>query len=269
MNPTCTARRWFVLIAMAFMSLIVCPSIASAQKPDAPGVGSNMITNFKGKLVSFKRGILVVTTDEGTQMNVALPDDIASFVFVAEAKPAFLQRGMFVRFSGSFNQAGMAQSPIRKVEIFQPVAGKLNGHQREAFVPGIYPVNRPKAAEPPPQVADVKVVGNIMGMDASGVMGVMIGKQPLQVPLAPDVRLELRFNNMSLAEEGDSVSVAGFYQAGDETNVKASRITITTSRVYGEATEGNSKSTRKRTRSSRKKTDDADTGNGENPDTAP
>ena len=59
----------------------------------------------------------------------------------------------------------------------------------------------------------------------------------MRVPLADDAEFELRFNNLTLAQEGDPVSVAGFYQPPDDTKVKADRVTITTDRVYGEATD--------------------------------
>ena len=76
-----------------------------------------------------------------------------------------------------------------------------------------------------------------MGLDASGVMSVQAGKRPVRVQLTPDTKLELRVNNLSLAKEGDTVTVAGFYQPADETKVKADRVIITTDRVFGEPDE--------------------------------
>jgi len=87
-----------------------------------------------------------------------------------------------------------------------------------------------------------------MGVNAAGVMVVQAGKTSLQVQLAKDVTFELRYNNLSLAKEGDPVAVAGFYQPPDDTKVKAERITITPDRVYGEPTEQPPK---RRTRSRR------------------
>ena len=41
------------------------------------------------------------------------------------------------------------------------------------------------------------------------------GVRPLQIPLAPQV-FEICYNSLSLAQEGDPVSVSGFYQPPDE-----------------------------------------------------
>ncbi len=77
---------------------------------------------------------------------------------------------------------------------------------------------------------------------------VQAGKTQVRVQLATDAKFELRFNNLSLAQEGDPVSVAGFYQPPDETKVKADRITITTDRVYGEPEEQTPKRRGRRSR---------------------
>ena len=61
--------------------------------------------------------------------------------------------------------------------------------------------------------------------------------RPLQIPLAPQATFEICYNNLSLAQEGDPVSVSGFYQPPDETGFEHERITITTERVYGEYSE--------------------------------
>ena len=78
------------------------------------------------------------------------------------------------------------------------------------------------------------MVGALVALDAAGIMAVQAGNRPVRVQLAPDTEFELRVNNLSFAQEGDAVSVAGFYQPPDETKVKADRVTITTDRVYGE-----------------------------------
>lgn len=208
------------------------------QNPAAPNFANqNMVTEFKGTLKGFQRGVVSVLRDDGTEVMVQLPDNVASFQFVAKALPAFLQRGSLVRFTGTFNQAGISLSPITKVELFQPVAGRLAGRARESYVPGVYPEAQHGNQQPFPAVAKCQIVGALMGMDGNGGMLVQTGKQPVRVQLADDAQFEIRYNNLNLAQEGDPVSVAGFYQPPDETRVKAERITVTTDRVYGEPSE--------------------------------
>jgi hypothetical protein len=235
--------RWRVCLAGGLV-LFTCTfdREAPAQSPaaGAPGnvvANANEVTNFKGTLKGIQRGVLSVTREDGTDVLVQPPDEISGFTFVATAKPAFLQRGQMVRFSGAFGPTGIAVAPIDKVEIFQPVpAQRLKGHAREQFLPGVYPADR-RAVKQPAAMAKYNVVGALMGVNAAGVMVVQAGKTSLQVPLAQDVTFELRYNNLNLAQEGDPVSVAGFFQPPDDTKVKAERITITPDRIYGEPTE--------------------------------
>ena len=246
-------RRLVFLASGLLLAVAPCgrPSYAQPPAAGAPGnvvANANEVTNFKGTLKGFERGVLSVTREDGTDVMVQPPDQISGFTFIATAKPAFLQRGQMVRFSGAFGPTGIAVAPIDKVEIFQPVpAQRLTGHAREQFLPGVYPADR-RAPQQPVAMAKYNVVGGLMGVNAAGVMVVQAGKTSLQVQLAKDVTFELRYNNLSLAKEGDPVSVAGFYQPPDDTKVKAERITITPDRVYGEPTEQPPK---RRTRSRR------------------
>jgi hypothetical protein len=229
------------------LSCAMAASALHGQLP--PTANQNMVTEFTGKLKGFQRGILLVTRDDDTEMLVQLPEDASAFQFIADAKPAFLQRGAMVRFNTDFNQLGVAVSPVTRVEIFQPISGKIPGHDRQNYIPGVHS-DRHAEGQPPQPVATYRVVGGLMGLDASGVMMVQAGQQPVRVQLAPDTKFEIRFNTLALAQEGDPVSVAGFYQPPDETKVKADRVTITTDRVYGEPAAEAEPSSRRRTRRS-------------------
>ncbi|MCG8651077.1 MAG: hypothetical protein MI861_14665 [Pirellulales bacterium] len=251
MNPK-TLLNW-PLFALCLLG----HGVAQAQ-PATPGAAAgNMVTEFKGKLKDFQRGVLLVSRDDGAEVMIQLPDDLSSFNFVAQAKPGFLQRGTMVRFAGTFGPNGTPLSPIEKVEVFQPIgpAQKLNGRQRERYVPGVY---GQRGVEKAQAAAKYNIVGNLMGLNQSGVMMVQAGKTPLQVQLAATATFEIRFNNLSLAQAGDVVSVAGFYQPPDDTKVKADRVTITTDRVYGEPTQQKPRRRTRRSRDSDQDDDDKD-----------
>lgn len=234
------------------------PAIAGAAQAEAGANGlagaSDAVTKFSGKLKGVQRGILMVTRDDGVDVMISPPDDLSSFQFNATAKAPFLQRGMFVRLTGTFNVNGMAVEPIKSVTIFQPVStANMAGHSKQKFKPGVYSANR-HAPKQPAVVGKYEVVGNLIGMNPAGLM-VQAGKRRVQVPLAGDAKLSIQFNNLNLAQPGDKVSVSGFYQPPDDTKVKADRVTITTDRVYGEPNEPQ-KPTRRTRRSTRR--DDAE-----------
>lgn len=223
-----------------FVAIVVTSSFC-VTLAEPPGFGpgqtaalANEVTEFSGKLKGYQRGIVIVTREDGTDVMVKPPEDIAAFTFVADAKPAFLRRGSMVRFSGTFQANGTPTVPVSKVEAFQPVPVKqLKGRAREKFVPGVYPANRNAQQV---AVAKCTVVGGLMGISPSGVLMVQAGKRPVQVQLTQDAVFELHYNNLSLAKEGDAVSVVGFYEPPDDTKVRGDRITIKTDRVYGEMT---------------------------------
>ncbi|MGI9471121.1 MAG: hypothetical protein ACR2NZ_06300 [Rubripirellula sp.] len=255
-----------------FFALAIPIESADAVDPPtgAPTANQNMVTEFKGTLKGLQKGMVVIQREDGTEVMVQPPDDLSAFQFVATAKPAFLQRGMMVRFNGTFNQAGVPMAPVARLEIFQPISGKVAGHNREQFVPGVH-ADRKDRGKPPKAIANYTVVGQLMGWDASGGFMVRAGQRSVRAQLTQTAALEIRFNNLNLAKEGDSVSVAGFYQPPDETKVKGDRVTITTDRIFGEPVEPTKRVSRRRRRGDEdeagdgeKKRDDEAAANAEN-----
>jgi hypothetical protein len=248
--PLCSAPLCSGPLIVVTLVSLAGMTPAAGQAAGVPvGANQNVVTEFKGKLKGFQRGILTFVRDDGTEVLVQPPEDAAAFQFVAAAKLGFLQRGALVRFTGTFNQAGISLEPIAKIELFQPITGKVAGHLRESFLPGVYPEVPPDPQQPPPQTARFRVVGGLMGIDGNGVMLVQAGRQPIRVQLAEDPEFQIRYNNLILAQEGDPVTISGFYEPPDETKVRGDRVTVTTDRVYGDPdSETAARPTRKRSR---------------------
>ena len=246
--------RYLAAGVSAFFGLLAgfAVSVSIADEPAGFGAGAstaaaNEVSNFKGTLKGVQRGVLQITRDDGTEVMVQLPASATGFTFVAEAKPQFLQRGMLVRFSGSFAPNGVAAAPIDKVEIFQPINLQgVPGHARDRFTPGVHPADR--RAKKPVGVAKYTIVGSLMGINGNGAVMVQAGKIPVVAPLAKQATFQIRFNNLNLAQEGDAVSVAGFYEPPDDTKIRGDVITVSTDRVYGEAGEKNNRRSRRKSR---------------------
>ena len=213
-------------------------------------------TEFKGVLKSLQRGILVVTREDGSEVTVRPPDDVWDLEFVASAKPAFLQAEMMVRFESTYEKktAHVSGEKITHIQVFQPIAGRIPSHLWKKFISGVFPV-RPKKNQPAMPTASCKVNGMLMGLDASGTMLLQVGRRPFELQIRDDTRFEICFNNLSLAEEGDTVSVTGSYQPPDENKVKADRLTITTDRVFDELTKATPRRTSRRSSRRTKKTE--------------
>ncbi|NND96184.1 MAG: hypothetical protein HKN47_02510 [Pirellulaceae bacterium] len=242
------------LLATTCVLVLICPAanVLAVDPPAFGGVGStanaNEVAKFKGKLKGFQRGVLAVDRDDGTEVMVQAPPVATSLTFVAEAKMPFLRRGMLVRYSGTFGPDGTATTAIEKVEIFQPVNLQgVPGHGRDRYTVGVHPVEK-HGGRKAVGIAKYTIVGNLIGINANGVMMVQAGNVPVAAPLAQNAQFELRYNNLSLAQEGDPVSIAGFYEPPDDTKIRGDQVTITTDRIYGEPTEAPPRRTRRSTR---------------------
>jgi len=239
---------------------------------------ANEVTEFKGTLKDARGNLITVTREDGTDCLVMFPDEITGMNFVANALPAYLRRGMPIRFATVLGPTGMPLRPIDKIEVYSPLPPKAVPHsQMSRFTPGVQSAERKKPVRGAPLSGKVDVVGNLMMLTPQGGLAVQAGATPVQTMVSPDAKIEIRLNNLTLAQPGDAVSVSGFYQPPDDTKVKASRITITTDRVYGEEQPKPVRAQRgKRATAAEKKPDEApaaieaaEAGNAKEPGLAP
>lgn len=247
------------------VSAIVFSADASAQtKPrtpkgaaggDAPTfaqstVQFDTVIEVKGKLKDSQRNLMVVTRDDGTDVTVKLHDDPTRLRFIADAKLAFLRPQMMARTTVNLGPAGVPVAPADVIELFQPIPpAALPSSAKENFTPGVHSTSHDK---PNPQLGFVpgnyKVIGMIVGMDNKGLY-LNTGRGPMPIPLSPEAKIGLVYHNLSLAQQGDPVTVSGFHQPPDETQVVANSVTIRPERVYGEAEENpRRRTTRTRTK---------------------
>jgi len=239
-------------IAFSIPAVIVSSNAAAQTKPRTPKgaaaataptfsqstVQFDTVIEFKGTLKDSQRNLMVVTRDDGTDVTVKLHDDPTRLRFIADAKPAFLRPQMMARTTVSLGPAGLPVSPAETIELFQPVpTSTLPGSAKASFTPGIHSASHEKSN---PQLGFVpgnyQVVGMIVGMDSKGVY-LNAGRGPMPIPLSPEAKIGLVYHNLSLAQPGDPVTVSGFHQPPDETQVIANSVAIRPDRVYGEAEE--------------------------------
>ncbi len=202
------------------------------------GANQSMSIEVEGKLAGFKQGMLLVEREDGVEITVKLPEDALGFGFQAPIEVSFLRPGMMVRFNGNFNKAGVPTDPIDELTAFLPLAEKLAKKKSDDFVPGIYPGE--KKSNLPDGVSNYKVVGKLMGWDATGLVAVQAGRRPLRVQLAEKATMHLRLNQLSLAQQGDAVTITGTYRLPDDTKVVAKTISVITDRVQTGAAAGTS-----------------------------
>jgi hypothetical protein len=241
----------FSLVAFALSNLALVNQAAAQAKPRVPKGGAaaapgfnqstvqfDTVIDFKGKLKDSVRNMMVVTRDDGTDVTIKLHDDPTRLRFVADAKRPYVRPQMMARAKVSLGPAGAPIAAVDHIELFQPVpTGAIAGSAKDSFTPGIHSKSHDK---PNPQQGFMPgiydVVGMVVGMDSNGVY-LNTGRGTMAVPLSPEAKIGLVYNNLSLAQAGDDVTVSGFHQPPDETQVVANSVVIRTSRVYGDEDE--------------------------------
>jgi len=285
MIPTASLRRtsiatfgWIAFIVPAVIwetdaAAQTKPRVAKGTAAAAPTfnqstVQFDTVIELKGTLKDSQRNLIVVTRDDGTDVTVKLHDDPTRLRFIADAKLAFLRPQMMARTTVNLGPAGVPVSPAELIELFQPVpTASLPGSAKDSFTPGVHSASHEK---PNPQLGFVpgnyQVVGMIVGMDSKGVY-LNAGRGPMPIPLSPEAKIGLVYHNLSLAQQGDPVTVSGFHQPPDETQVLANSVTIRPDRVYGEAEENpRRRTTRTRTKNKAEEPADPDQADAPEPE---
>ncbi len=256
MSPASPSRFCGRLPVWLFAALAVgsCPAVTvtaaqppatdAAQSGQPRGVGTDAsaatpgfdtVIEVTGTVVGARGKTLMVERADGEQVTVWLHEDPTRLRFIADAKPAYLRKGMMVRAEASLGPGAIPTGPVGKVEIFQaiPLAG-LPHSAKEKFTPGIHPAKkgdaRPQAGFVP---GDYGVVGMVIGMDTAGIY-LNTGQSPLPLPVGAETEFTLNVNNTSLVQPGDPVSIEGFHQPPDETQIKANSVVIRPERVFGD-----------------------------------
>jgi len=246
----------------------VAKGAAAAPTFNQSTVQFDTVIELKGTLKDSQRNLIVVTRDDGTDVTVKLHDDPTRLRFIADAKLAFLRPQMMARTTVNLGPAGVPVSPAELIELFQPVpTASLPGSAKDSFTPGVHSASHEK---PNPQLGFVpgnyQVVGMIVGMDSKGVY-LNAGRGPMPIPLSPEAKIGLVYHNLSLAQQGDPVTVSGFHQPPDETQVLANSVTIRPDRVYGEAEENpRRRTTRTRTKNKAEEPADPDQADAPEPE---
>ena len=225
-----------VIACFAAMTSLALPVPAVAAPPDTADVSSasDLIKDLDGSLVRAQRNGIIVTDKEGTEFTVYYPDLITSITVQADAIPAFLSQGLLVRTKVNFNAQGTPMSSVTKLEVISPVpVNAIKGHEINKYKPGVNPVDHGVKIGMP---GEYYVVGQLRNM-AGGFIAVQAGQVPLQLPVDPECKIEIRSHDLSIANEGDRVLVKGFYSEAKPEQIKADWIRVIPARVFGEKVE--------------------------------
>jgi len=205
--------------------LVLSRGAIGQQRKQPPRENLRTTATIKG----MARGVLQIVTEDGGQWLVRMPEQ-ERLTFTASAEPGWLQRGMLVRFTGTFDSKGKPQSVISELEVF---------NLREGFKLGIFPdedrgisssglfssedgeKNKKKKKKgkkktaPRNKASRYFISGQLFGLKGNKI-AVKAGGTVVQAELAEKVRVSVQLNNVRYVREGDKVQVDAWYPAGQK-----------------------------------------------------
>ncbi len=168
-----------------------------------------------GKIVNVKRGLITAVDGDNQQGMIKIdPKDTKVYV-TGTAMPSVLRSGMFIRFTGKFENA-VATEPVTELEIFEP---------SESVDIGVFP------EDPTDPNSDVLVAGRVAAFKR-GKLIMATGRQKVQADMAEDAELSLHVSDYSLASPGDDIRVLGKLFAPGK--IIATQVDITLAEPLGE-----------------------------------
>jgi len=233
-----------LLHIVAVVAVLVNVS-ASAQE-NAQRENVRALATIKG----VRPGLLAVVNDEGDQWLVkvdARPQDIK---FVASAKQEWLRPGMIVRFKNTFDRKGKPLASVQQLEVISIRSDTKLGLIPESKFGGpakaLFSNQEPEPKKQTPAKTAVFTVAGKLQAIKDGKIVVVAGQRAVRSELAENAKISVDLANYSLAGEGDSVEITGWYYEGQENRVYARQLTISSKRQLGDEDESKKKLKKKR-----------------------
>jgi hypothetical protein len=100
------------------------------------------IEEFSGFQIKEFSGVQIKIKDKaGKELGVSVDPTSSTVRYTGTADAKVMRPGMMVRFAGSFDSKGTAQSDVKELEIFRPKVGRMMPDEMMSQTPGIYPVD--------------------------------------------------------------------------------------------------------------------------------
>jgi hypothetical protein len=179
---------------------------SQAQSPEAPNLNDKgFVEHATGEFIKVKltKDTWIVAVQPSTKVTV-----------IGTAEPDYLHSGLFVKFSGELDKKGtVLQKEVEQLEIFSPPAGKKGGM-------GVFEAGATDDAKPVAKPVDgtsyefrTKVVAY-----KPGEMTVTVGGKKVVAKTSPTLIINVNSDDLSLAQEGDAVSISGWYAPQQKPN---------------------------------------------------
>ena len=199
-----------------------------------------------GTILRIAPGFLQVKTKDGGQWIIKVPDKQENISVVGSAEANWLQRGMYVRFTGLFDKRGKPAGSINQLQVFSPDKNtKIGvfpdsglGLETKELFGDKEAAGAPQAGKGTDrsQYSPFMVSGRLAAAKG-GKLSVLAGRTLVQAQLAEKVKISVAVSNPGLARIGDTVELEAWYPANQKAAGKAiaTRLKVTATKPYAMA----------------------------------
>ncbi|MGY8769378.1 MAG: hypothetical protein ACKVH8_13250 [Pirellulales bacterium] len=239
---SCTFSR--LVITTLVIALVASASSSYAQKKEKVKMSVNgTILDMRGNLIQIK---LKDADPWVFQINVK-PQDMQ---VNGTAEPGWVQPGMYVSFTGQFDEKGISQAPVSSLSVFtireEIQLGVTKVESAPDFING--------ASEEAPASSKFEVLGKITGKSRDGKLTVAAGRTKIAFEFAEDAAVTFGMSDPSLIRKGDKIEGDGWYYEKGK-GIMDLRLTVTSAEPFKGPEEKKRRTTTKRT--TEKKTEEA------------
>lgn len=190
----------------------------------------------KGVVKGVRPGVLAIVTEQGEQWLVKVPDRPQDVSFVASANRSWLRPGMLVKFKNTFDVKGKPVALVRQLEVISLRAdtqlGLIPDSKFGGAAAGLFSSDEPVKKKSAPETMSFTVAGTLRGGKDGNIL-VVAGGVPVQSQLDEKASISVDVSDYTLAREGDSVQVTGWYYLGQRDRVFSNRLSISSTQKLG------------------------------------
>ncbi len=240
-------NRYRILV-LCLVAVFALTRSSPAQKPQRPYGQKPMAQNpmgnkpmgqqpmampvtFSGTVQQIRAGLLQVASSNQESYVVKVEPRRTKVQCTGTAEPDFLRTGLYVRFSGEFDNRGTSKGDVSELTIVTLSDTVRPGVMADAPAGGLDDQANKKKGKAKAEGGKYVVVGQIRGVKNEQLTVSAPGVATLlKVTLAPTAKINVDAGDVTLAQQGDEVDVQGHLiqpgQNGQPAQVAASEITI-------------------------------------------
>ncbi len=196
----------------------------------------------QGTVKGVRPGFVAVTSEQGQQWVVKVPDRPQSISFVASAHRNWLRPNMLVKFKNTFDAKGKPVALVRQLEVItlrpDTKLGLIPDSRLAAGGGGLFSNDEPSKRPSAPETMSFTVAGKLRALKDDKIL-VAAGTSAVQSQLDENATISVDISDYSLAREGDTVRFQGWYYLGFPDRVIATQLSISSKEKLGaEQTKG-------------------------------